>query len=147
MEADRYQQNKKLFLACFICIILSLSLTCFALYILPPLVLEWRYNIPEFTFAWRESVKQYYNISEDRAGFIVFLLFFIPALITAIIAYFTGNRVENEVQGLHTHKPIQEEILNEDLKASASLSLKIFGLIILIFIGVVFFQWLLMSLL
>lgn len=127
MERDRYQQDKPLFFVFIISLVIALTLLAFAIYIFPPMVLEWKYDIPEFTFTWREWFKQHYEMYEERAGLMVFLIFFVPGIIASLSAYFSGKTIEDEVQGITkaTSSPVRE-----DINATASFSLKLLSILI-----------------
>lgn len=147
MEADRarYQNNSKLFIICMICLMISLSLFTIAFYIVPYLVWGWHYSVPGFILMWREGFVEHYAWSRKAASFGVFSLFFIPALITGIISWFTSNKIENNALGIALEKSHQKQPDNHELSDTFLLTVKII-ILSLLAIGVLFFiEWLLTS--
>lgn len=143
IDKERYQHNSKLFIISLICLVLSLCFFSFAFYILPNLLWDWDYDIPEFVYTLRQWVIDNYNFSEGHAKITVFLTFFIPALVTGFISYFTSNKIENEVLGITPEKMPGENEPSREMKETFSFSLKLFLTIILVLIVLFFVEWLL----
>ena len=122
MEEDRFQYSKPLFYTFIISIIFCLVFICFALYILPPLSLSWRYNIPEFVFTWREWVSDYYRTTDGRAGAILSIFFLLLGIVSGLIAYVTGTHIEKGVLGMYVSHTNE---IKEDVKATTRLSFKL----------------------
>jgi hypothetical protein len=143
MEYDRYQQNHSLFIIAMSCLVLSMGLFGFSIYIAPALIWEIHYNIPPFVINWREILHLEYEYTEKASAWLVFLTFFIPACIAGYIAYLTSNQLENQVYHIEpeTPDPTVVEERSEDLRESTGLGLKIFLLIVMVIIVTVIFQW------
>ncbi len=145
MEIDRYQQNSKLFITCMLSMIVSLTLLAFSLYLFLPLIIGWQLHLPEFIYMSREWLKSSYSITEFKAGIFLFLFIFIPALFFGFIAYLTSNMIENQIYGIEPPEQTEHHALTEDLKETASVSLKLISTIILVLSAVFFLEWLLTS--
>lgn len=143
MENDRFTQNRKIFTICMISLLLSLSLFAFAFYILPNLLWDWNYDVPEIIFTWRMWFVNSYGFSERRAKGIIFLIFFIPALITGMISYFTSNQIENEILGVVKEKAVEENVVVTDFKETLMFILKLIAVVLLVIICVFLIEWLL----
>lgn len=147
MEADRarYQNNSKLFITCMICLMASLSLFAFAFYILPYLIWGWHYSVPGFILMWREEFVDSYAWSNSKASMAVFSLFFIPALITGIISWFTSNKIENNVLGIALTESNHQQLDSHELGDSFRLVAKIIMSSLLAIAVLFFIEWLLTS--
>ena len=143
MEPDRYQQNSKLFIIGIICLLLSLSLFAYSLYILPYLLLGWVYDVPEFIMSWQEWLKQEYNFSELSAAWLIFLTFIIPALLCGYISYRTSNEVDNEIYGIVPEKTETEQQETSNVRETLGFGFKVILLIILVLVVVSLLEWLL----
>lgn len=142
MEADRYKQNHKLFIFCMICLLMSLTLFGLSLFILPHFIWGWHYNVPGFVFDLTEWLIEYHSFTSAGAKIMVFLIVFIPALITGFISYITSNYIENKVLDIHEEKNTDEINAPLELKETFSLSMKILLLIVLVVIVMFLVQWL-----
>lgn len=142
MEENRYQRDKPFFLIFMFSLIIGLSLLLLAIYIIPNIFWGMYYDVPDFIYTWREWFRAYYDIAEHRAGFIVFSIILIPALLSLLIAYISGNHVENEVQGFVTPKVERDPLVSEDIKETTQFSLKLLSIIIGIIVLIFLFQWL-----
>lgn len=99
MEYDRYQHNKILFIISITSLVIGLSLLAFSLFILPNLIWALNYDVPTFIYIWSENLKENYNFTITGAHSIVFLIFFIPAILAIFIAYLTSNIIDNKLYG------------------------------------------------
>ena len=145
MEHDRYQENKALFIIGLISLIATVVLFAFSIYILPAMMWGWHYNIPEQLFIWREQLKTYYQISELYAGVILFLSFFVPALLMGFISYWTSNKIDNQIYRSELYQPERMPGYSAGSEESLGLGLKIFILALLVIAGVLFMEWLITS--
>ena len=141
MEADRYQKNHKLFIVGIFSLVLGLSFLGFSLYMLPHLLFGWRYDIPGFIMFWREWLQSEYNYTEPGASKILFLFFFGFAAIFVVIAYLSSSRLDSQILSgelQDTNKPVK---LKAETREGLGLGLKIFFIIIVIFLVGALFQW------
>ncbi|MDP1603234.1 MAG: hypothetical protein Q8M03_08215 [Legionella sp.] len=143
IDKERYQHNSKLFITSLICLVLSLCFFSFALYILPNLLWDWDYDIPEFVFTWRQGFVDHYNFGVGSAKITVFLIFFIPALITGYISYITSNKIENEVLGIVPPKLPGEAEPSQEVKETLSFSVRLLLTVLLVLVVLFFVEWLL----
>jgi hypothetical protein len=102
----------------------------------------WHYNVPAFVFDMSEWLIEYHSFTTTGAKIAVFLMVFIPALITGFISYITSNMIENKVLDIHEEKTIEENKVPLELKETFSLSMKIILLIVLVIIVMFLVQWL-----
>ena len=147
MEYDRYQTNKTVFVLGMIGLVLSIALILFSVYIFPAIILTWVYDIPEFIFHWIDWFEINYNLSSQAASWVVFLLFFIPGLILGIIAYYSSNRIDNQLYEVEPEEVVEDEPVSREerirQRETLTFGLKIFILIILVLILAAIFEWML----
>lgn len=140
MEPDRYKQNKNLYVVGMVFLIISLSLFAFSAYILPHLLLKWRYSVPEFISHWRQWLQMQHQYSEEMASLLIFLFFFLLAFFSAVIAYATSNRIDDEIYTTETSvEPARAETINEN-KKTLMLVLKITIIILVAILMVTVFE-------
>ncbi|KTC86756.1 hypothetical protein [Legionella brunensis] len=145
MEYDRFQQNSVLFVIGIITLLLSLSLFAFSFYILPFLLFDWVYDVPEFISIWREWLKEEYTFTDTGASWLILLIFIIPALIFGYISYLASNYIDNRLYNVVPKRAENERQgeLKKDIQETLGFVLKILGAIILILVGISIIQWLL----
>ncbi|TAL60575.1 MAG: hypothetical protein EPN84_09270 [Legionella sp.] len=144
MEYDRYKAHHKLYIIGILSLLGCLSLLLFSLYILPYMVWGDYYDVPEFVvslIAFFEDLKY----SSASSHFIVWLLFFLPALICGLISYYVSNYIDDELFDIKPETPEKDNYEKQRLKRlerreSANLSLKILGLMFLIFLAIFLIQ-------
>ncbi|MCE3043855.1 hypothetical protein [Legionella sp. 16cNR16C] len=144
MEPSRFEYNNKLFITGMISLAMCLVLICLALYLFPYLIFNWVYDVPEFAITFRQWLVEKYGISEIAAGWSVFLMFLIPALITGLISYSTSNAIDNKIHGLDKPSDEKEEQSKNRLESvtfGSQLLLLIIGIVML----VLFVDWLMFS--
>lgn len=142
MEQDRYQQNPQLFITAMVFFILSFSILAFTAYLVPYLLLKWRYDVPGFIVYLEEWLVLTQNVSERMASFIIFLSLMILSAIITAIAYALSNRLENQVipdENAQAETPPQG--LTTETKETISVITKIIIIVVLAFIGLLLFQW------
>ena len=144
MEYDRYQHNNKIFIIGLLCLLVSLSLLAFSIYILPYLLWNWTYNVPGFILDWRERLKEFYNFTDSGASWTIFLIFIIPAIICGYISQLTSNYMDNQIEGVkpETTTPEPPIEVKGDIQETIGFGLKIFLLIILVLVLVALLEWL-----
>lgn len=69
MEPDRYQYNHKLYVIGITCLILALGLILYSFYILPFLLWELHYDVPEFVAKTLALFEDKYRISVEGICF------------------------------------------------------------------------------
>jgi hypothetical protein len=143
MDSNQIGSSNKLFIFGMICLATSLGLFIFCLYLLPYFIWELGYHIPDFILNLLATYQDEYNYSSAASKTIIWLMFFIPCIITGIISYFISRYFDTKMYDV----PISEETeksheeLKKDLKDSASLGGKILGLMIVIVILVLLLQY------
>ncbi len=141
MEPDRYQKNHLLFILGIIFLLSSLILVAFSFYILPHLLWEWHYDVPEFISFWREALRERYNFTLLGASIAIFLIFISLSFICGYFSYLISNYIDNKIYDIA--KPKAKKIaLGRELKTSIAFGAKIFGLMLLVIMVVFMLHWL-----
>lgn len=149
MESNRFGGNSKLFLFGMFCLVTSLGLFFFSLYLLPYFFWELSYNIPDFVLNMLAMYQDDYHYTSAGSKTVVWLIFFIPCAITGLISYFVSRHLDNQMYGneLSTHvdeeKPSGE--LQKQIKESASFGGKLLGLMIAIVVVILLLQYFIQS--
>ncbi len=144
MEYDRLGGNTKLFIFGVICLVISLGLLFFSLYILPYFIWELGYNMPDFVLNMLAMYQDDYHYTSAGSKTIVWLIFFIPCVITGFISYFISNYLDKQTYGSEIMPEPQQRPAGEipqQIKESASLGGKILALMILIVVVLLLLQY------
>lgn len=149
MEYDRMGGNNKLFIFGVICLVTSLGLLFFSLYLLPYFIWELSYNVPDFILGFLATLQDDYHYSSAGSKTVVWLGFFVPCVITGIISYFVSHYLDNKIPGIAPEvEPEQEKPEGEtqkQIKESASLGLQILGLMVIIVVAILLLQYFVQS--
>lgn len=145
MEHDRFGENKVMYIIGMVCMIISLSLFLFSIYILPVLLWNWSYSVPDYVIMWRENLRVYFGCSEFSAGGLLFLIMMVPALITGLVSHFISNAIDNQIYGIvkEEPEPVSTENKRAAFKESFSFSGKVIFLLVLVVLAVWFVEWIL----
>ncbi|HAU0473385.1 TPA: hypothetical protein JBH00_13660, partial [Legionella pneumophila] len=113
-----------------ICLIIFLVLFFFSVFIMPFLIWELHYNVPDFVSNMIAYLEDTYYYSSSVSKTLVWLTFFIPCLITGYFSYYISRSIDKK--NLLKDANIDEEqskeissVTNEHIKESASLGFKI----------------------
>lgn len=148
MEADRFGHNHRYYIVGIICLILSISLFAFSLFVFPYLIFGWHYSVPAILPIFSGIMQAEYKLAPLASGWLIFLGIFLPAIFLAVIADVLSNKIDSEI-----HNPdLNEDELEEETlkpakrlkvgeKESKGLVLKILMIIVLVFVASQFFQW------
>ncbi|MCL9685003.1 hypothetical protein [Legionella maioricensis] len=145
MEPDRYKTNHKLYISGIICLVIALSLFSFSLYIVPFLLWQLDYDVPDLITTLITLFEYKYEYGIVSSKLIVWLIFFVPSLITGFFAYYVSNRIDSEIykselpKKYETKMPVSGEI-SKQIRESAGLGLKIILLMVVIVVIVIFLQ-------
>lgn len=142
MEPNRFKQNQGLFITSIVSLVISLSLFVFSLYILPHLMWNWYYDIPEFVLTSVASFQENYFFSEASAKIFSFLMFFVPALAIGFISYFTTKALDNKIYNISSAQPEYEVPISASIKESFGFGAKLLIIAILVIIALLFLNWL-----
>lgn len=140
MERDRFEENHMIFIIGMISLILSLALGTFTIFLLPNLLFGWHYDVPDIITLWKTWLQYFYQISESAASHLIFGTLGLCTLIFAFIAYYSSNRIDNQIYS-------EELQLNRVSKPKESdsetmlLVLKILCIIVLVFIAGGLLEW------
>lgn len=144
MEYSRYQPHKKLFVMGIICLLASISLLLFSVYILPYLIWGLHYEMPGFIVDGVEYFRYVHKYSVAASSVILFMLFFIPGLIMGFIAYKIANLIDDELYGFkqpEEHQLMTPEI-KQSIKESVGFGVRILMAIVVVLILFIFAEWL-----
>ena len=137
MEPDRYKINHKLYILGIICLVVALSLFSFSLFIAPFLLWQLDYDVPELIINLITLFEGKYEYGAGSSKLLVWMIFFVPSLITGFFAYYISNRIDSEIYKSEIPRryegkmPISAEI-SKQIRESAGLGLKIILLMIAI---------------
>ena len=150
MEQDRFSHNQKLYILGMICLMISLGLFVFSLYILPFFIWELNYNVPYFILALLNLFQEEYGYSIEASKTMVWLIFFIPSTITGLISYVVSNYIDNQIyKKEQENEEEQGKLYNQEKRRarreSMVFALKILGLMILFVFLIFSLQYLIQS--
>ncbi|USQ12858.1 hypothetical protein J2N86_09085 [Legionella lytica] len=149
MEQNRFGGHDKLFIFGMICLTTSLGLFFFSLYILPYFLFEWSYNIPDFILDLMAKYQDDYQYTSAGSKTVIWLMFFIPCLITGIISYYISRYFDNQMYGPEINPEEEQDKqpgeLQKQIKESASLGGKILALMIVIVVLIFLLQYVIQS--
>lgn len=145
MDYNQYQQNNKLFITGIICLVFSLSLIFFSLYIAPNFIWDLNYDIPDFIVEQISYFQDNYEFTTAGSKFIVWLFYFILGVVTGIISLYISQKIDHIV--LHDELNIEDNEeqkpgvdVKEELKESAGLGAKIILLMVAIIVVIFLLQ-------
>ncbi|CAM4494445.1 MAG: hypothetical protein LEGION0403_FIIPPAGN_00504 [Legionella sp.] len=149
MEPNRFGGHNKLFIFGMICLTTSLGLFFFSLYLLPYFFFEWSYNIPDFILDLMAKYQDDYQYTAAGSKTLIWLMFFIPCLITGIISYFISRYFDQQMYGPEINPEKEQNKqpgeLQREIKESATLGGKILGLMIVIVVLIFLLQYVIQS--
>lgn len=137
MEPDRYSKNHKLYILGIISLILALGLFFFSMYLIPFLVWNLYYDIPDFISQIIMYFENAFLFSTNKSKILTWLIFFIPSLLAGYISNYISNYIDDRILAL-VKNPEPEEVseakeeIQQDVKESFGLASKIIILMILI---------------
>lgn len=158
MKYDGFQENQKLFIFGIICLVLSISLLFFSIYILPFLIWDINYGVPSFLTVFIVNMHDDYGYSNPGAKFLLELLFLIPGLIAGLISYFISHYIDQQNSEIYPdileaeeglggeegeERIPRKEVIKREIKESANFGLKLLALMIVAVIAVLILQALL----
>ncbi|RUR16422.1 hypothetical protein ELY21_13090 [Legionella sp. km535] len=146
MEQDRYSINNKLYILGIISLILALGLFFFSMYILPYLIWNLYYDVPDLVSDMIMFFENRYDYGETVSKIVTWMIFFMPSLIAGYISYYISNYIDDQILGL-AKKPDPEETLEheKEVKESLGLAAKIILLMVLIVVVVFLLQFIIQS--
>lgn len=139
MEADRYNQNHRLYILGMICFLASMGCFLFFLFTFPHLIMGWRYDVPEFIAFWRQYLVVSYNMTEGYASGSISFFFLVLTLLFGYGAYYCSTRIENALYHIEEKSNLT---VSQGMKESFYVFLKIAGLIVLLLVLMILIQWL-----
>ncbi len=96
MEHSGYDNNGKLSIMGIICLIIFLVLFFFSVFIMPFLIWELHYNVPDFVSNMIAYLEDTYYYSSSVSKTLVWLTFFIPCLITGYFSYYISRSIDKK---------------------------------------------------
>lgn len=144
MQNKTYEYSK-LHIIGILCLVTSLSLFFFSLYIVPYLIWQLHYNTPDFIMNMISYGEDELFYSPTTSRLLVWLIFFIPCLITGYASYYISNYIDEKK--LHLEKKSEEQSKQElssqstgSARDSAMLGFKIILLMVLIIAAIFLLQ-------
>lgn len=147
MEQGKFKNNHMLFILGMICLVLCLVLFFLSIYILPFLLWQFDYNVPYFISSILNLFEEEYEFSERASKTIVWLIFFVPSIITGLVSYVVSSYIENqnykkEMRFEEEQKTLRSREKRQERQESVFFPLKILGLMILCIFLVFLLQYL-----
>jgi hypothetical protein len=148
MEPDRFKNNHALYIFGMICLLLSITLFFFSLYILPFLIWHLDYNVPPVLFYMISYLQDTYSFSPVGSKFIAWLMFFIPCMVFGVFSYFISNRIDNQIY--HIDNTVYEDVaekkassleMQRKMRESAGIGMKILLLMVIIVVLILLLQF------
>ncbi|HAT2065885.1 TPA: hypothetical protein OO122_001060 [Legionella pneumophila] len=142
---EHTDNNSKLFVMGVICLIIFLVLFFFSMFIMPFLIWELHYNVPDFVSNMIAYLEDTYYYSSPVSKTLVWLTFFIPCLITGYFSYYISRSIDkkNLLKDANIDEEQSEEIssvTSEQIKESANLEFKILILMVAIILIIFLLQ-------
>lgn len=142
---EHTDNNSKLFVMGVICLIIFLVLFFFSMFIMPFLIWELHYNVPDFVSNMIVYLEDTYYYSSPVSKTLVWLTFFIPCLITGYFSYYISRSIDkkNLLKDANIDEEQSEEIssvTSEQIKESANLEFKILILMVAIILIIFLLQ-------
>ena len=147
MEADRYQKHHVAYISGLFCLIASIGLFAFSLFLLPYLFFGWQYSVPEFITDFSAFLQDKHALSNNAIAWVICFILDFPAVILFIIADVLSNRIDKEIYGISNSRSSklngEENIPVSPMpqEGSTKLIIKLGLLILIIFIVAQFFHW------
>lgn len=145
MEPDRYNNNNRIYIIGIICLVIAITFFFFSMYIAPFMIWNLKYDVPELITSLITLFHENYEYSLGVSKIIVWLIFFIPCLITGFVSYYISNYIDNKIYNLDIKTNAEEEKtkISPDTIRKIKESASIGGKIILLMIAIVFIIFLL----
>ena len=141
MDDLRQPKSEKLFILGLVSLILGFSLLIFSLYLAPNILFGWHYSIPEFYMNWSNWMQYTFNYSDEIASKMLLLVFFISSIVLVLIAYVISNIMDKQLQVPETVENLKPKKDKKISHEGLDLGLKLFFIIILVFILAAVFEW------
>lgn len=133
---NQSNQNNKLFIFGIINLVISLSCILYSLYILPFLIWNLSYEVADTVLELIAYFEDTFYYSKALSRLLTWLVFFIPGVITGLLAWYASLKIEKRVLGADLETPesgedtgINTERLKRDMRESAGFGMKIVFLI------------------
>lgn len=146
MEPDRYQQNKLFYIVGLLCMVSSLMLFGAGIYVTPYIIFGWFSDVPHpIVIYYLDVIQGFYGVNLKTAKWILVGGLLLGSFVCAYIAYFTSNRIENEIHELELEEEGGVEVKKtapKESKDTLQFIATILGVIIMVFFASRIFQWL-----
>ena len=94
--SEERKNGSKIFIAGVVCLVLALGFLLFSIYIIPFFLWNVAYDVPDMITSMTSTLQEEYDYTSAGSKLIVWLIFFIPGLITGCISYYISNRIDKE---------------------------------------------------
>ncbi len=96
MEPRRFQANPKAYCFGMLCMVSAFVFFTYAFYLLPYLLWDWHYDIPDFVLRWMHDWARDEGWRRGTLGWMVFFIFFIPGLLSTLGAKYFSAQTERQ---------------------------------------------------
>ncbi len=107
MTEDRYEVNHTLYVVGLISLLCSLSLTFFALYILPNLLWDLAYTVPDAVTSWHVWLQEEQDWTDRGSAWLIFSVLMVPGILLGFVSYWASNRLDEGLPNLLPPKEIE----------------------------------------
>lgn len=152
LEQDRYKQSPKLYIFGMIILMFFWIFTLLGLYIVPYLIWEFHYDVPETIIIWQLFLQDEYELSSGAANWITFLTFAVPALACMIVSKMISNHIDKRIINESelaertsvsiSEGPHKEPLSSRPIGQEMSFATKIFLLMLVALVILFGIQWL-----
>ncbi|WP_367607194.1 hypothetical protein [Legionella sp. W05-934-2] len=97
LEQDRYQKSPKLYVIGLTMLVLFWVFILYSLYIIPFLIWDLRYDIPELVLSWLFYLQFDLGMSVRLSKVLTFLTYALPALVFMLISSIISNYIDNKI--------------------------------------------------
>lgn len=141
MEQDCYQQSHHLYIIGMLFFILSLALFAFTAFILPYLLLKWRYDVPEFIIYTQQWLQTQHNMTDREASLLILIFFLALSIAVTLIAFAASKKLDSQIYAEKIPDENKPARVSDDTRETVSVLSKIVLIVILVFIGAILFEW------
>ena len=141
MDDLRHPKSETLFIIGLVSLISGFSLLLFSLYLVPNLLFGWHYSLPDFFMNWSNWMQYSFNYSDDGASKMLLLICFVVSIVLVLIAYLTSIMMDKQLYVQNNTDELQPKKDKKLSHEGLDLGLKLFVIIIFVFILAAVFEW------
>ncbi|PJD95437.1 MAG: hypothetical protein CK426_04280 [Legionella sp.] len=96
LAANKSKKKQYLFIVSIFLFLLALVFLFYSLYLLPYLLLNFTYDVPEFIVLLLEKIQAYYDYPVNKSKILLWILLFIPGVLISYVSYYFSNADKKE---------------------------------------------------